>query len=85
MTWPFSLVWQVLEPRYNPGPKMPKHVLGQALYSVLTVLVVYKGTTELKMGRAPVLESVGLKKKSKLTIMGHGGRMLPWTDSKEQS
>ena len=58
--------------RYKSGPKMPKHVLGPALYSVHTVIGVYKVTTELKMGRAPDQASVSLKKKSKSMVNG------PW-------
>lgn len=71
--------------RYKSGPKMPKHVLGPALYSVLTVLGVYKGTIELKMGRARDQASVSLKKKSKSMVMGHGRRMLPWADSRNKT
>lgn len=64
---------------------MPKHVLGPALYSVLTVLGVCKGTIELKMGRDHDQASVSLKKKSKSMVMGHGRRMLPWADSRNKT
>lgn len=67
MTWPFSCL-----ARYKSGPEMPMHVLGPALYSVRTVLGVYKVTTELKMGRAHDQASASLKKKSKSMVNG------PW-------
>lgn len=71
--------------RYKSGLKMPKHVLGPSLYSVLTVLGVYKGTIELKMGRARDQASMSLKKKSKSMVMGHGRRMLFWADSRNKT